>query len=63
MTEKRFNLFDEYAPRCVHLLPQEEEFTSSSCWDIKMCTSCSVANSQRMQTKINAIGIIDKIRI
>ena len=30
MTDKGFNLFDEFAARCVHLLPQEEECTSSS---------------------------------
>ena len=29
MADKIFNLFDECAARCVHLLPQEEECTSS----------------------------------
>ena len=28
MTDKVFNLFHEYAARCVHLFPQEEEYTS-----------------------------------
>ena len=27
MTDKGFNLFDEYAAICVHLSPQEEERT------------------------------------
>ena len=29
MTNKGFNLFDKCVARCVHLLPQEEECTSS----------------------------------
>ena len=37
MTDKGFNLFDECAARCVHLFPQEEECTSSSWGDGKMC--------------------------
>ena len=30
LSDKGFNLFDECAPRYVHLLPQEEDYTSSS---------------------------------
>ena len=30
MTDKGFNLFDECAGRCAHLLQQEEECSSSS---------------------------------
>ena len=63
MTDKGFNLFDEYASRCVHLFPQEEECTSFSQGDIKMYTSSSIVNSQRMQTKINESDTIAKIKI
>ena len=45
MTDKGLNLFDEYAARCVHLSPQEEECTSSSWGDSKIYTSSSIANS------------------
>ena len=58
MTNKEFNLFDE----CQHLSPQEEECISSSWGDSKMCTSGSIANSQRMLTEINGCGEIAKIR-
>ena len=63
MTHKGFNIFDECAARCVHLFPQEEECTSSSWEDSKMYTSDSIANSQRMLTKIKESGIITKQRI
>ena len=63
MTDKRFNLFDEYAATCVHLFPQEEGCPSSSSRDSKMYTSSSIANSQGMQTEINERGNIVKIRI
>ena len=63
MTDKRFNLFDDCAVRCVHLSPEEEECTSSSWWDSKMYTSGSIANSQSMLTEINESGAIAKIRI
>ena len=36
MTDKGFNLFDECAARCIHLLPPEEECTSSSWRESKM---------------------------
>ena len=62
MTDKGFNLFYECAVRCAHLSPQEEECTSSSWWESKMYTSSSIANSQRMQTKINESGTKAKIR-
>ena len=63
MTEKRFNLFDEFAVRCVYMFSQEEECTFSSWGDSKMYTSGSIANSQRMLTEINESGAIAKIRI
>ena len=63
ITEKGFNLFYEYATRCVHLFPQEELCTSFSWGDSKMYTSSSLANSQRMLTKINKRGAIVKIRV
>ena len=63
MTGKGFNLFDEYAARCAHLSPQEEECTCFSWGDIKMYTSGSTANSQRMLTEINKNGCTAKIRI
>ena len=63
MTDKWPNLFDEYAAKCVNLFPQEEECTSSSWGDNKMCTSSSIANLQRMQTEINESGTIANIGI
>ena len=63
MIAKGLNLFDEYAARCVHLFPQEEEYTSSSWGDSKMCTPGSIGNSLRMLTKIKESGSIAKIRI
>ena len=63
MKEKGFDLFDECAGRCVHLFPQEEECTSSSWGDSKMCTSSRIANSQRKQIEINESSTIAKIRI
>ena len=30
MTDKEFNVFDEYASRYVQMSPQEEEYNSSS---------------------------------
>ena len=62
ITEKGFNLFDECAARCVHLLLQEEEYISSSCGNSKMYTSSRIAKSQRMQTEIKKSGTIAKIR-
>ena len=56
MTDKGFNLFDEYAARCVHLFPQEDECS-------KMYTSSNIANSQKMLTEINKSGAIPEIRI
>ena len=52
-----------YCARCVHLFPQEEEYTSSSWGDSKVYTSGSIANSQRMLTETNESGAIAKIRI
>ena len=63
MTDKGFNLFDECAARCVHLLHQEEECTSSYREDSKLYTSGSIENSQRILTEINENGAIAKIRI
>ena len=53
MTDKRLNLFAEFAARCIHLTAQKEEYTSSSSWDSQNSTSDSIANSQRMLTEIN----------
>ena len=63
MTDKGFNLFDEFGAGFVHLFPQEEECTSSSWGDSKMYTSGSIANSQRMLNEINKSEAITKIRI
>ena len=63
MTDNRFNIFDKYATRCEHLLPQEGECTSCYWDDSKMYKSSNIANSQRMQTEINEIDTIAKIRI
>ena len=63
MTDKELNLFYECTARCVHMFPLEDECTSSSWGDSKMYTSSSIANSQKMQTKINGSSTIAKIRI
>ena len=63
MIGKGFNLFDEYAARCVHLFPQKELYISSSWGDSKVLTSVSIANSQRMPTEINKSSAIAKIKI
>ena len=60
MIDKRFNLFDECATRCLYLFPKEKECTSSSCGDSKMYTSGSIAYSQRMLTEINKSCAIAK---
>ena len=56
MTDKGFNLFDEYAARCAHLFPKEEECS-------KMYTSSNIANSQEMLTEMNKSGATGEIRI
>ena len=63
MADKGFNLFDVSAARFVHLLPQEEEYTSFSWGDSKMYTSSSITNWDRMQTEINESDTLAKIRI
>ena len=60
MTDKAFNLLDECDARCIHLLTQEEERTSSSWGDSKMYTSGSKANWRRMLTEINQSGVLKK---
>ena len=62
MTGKGSNVFQECVSSCVHLSPQEEERTSSSRGDSKMCTSGSIASSKRMPTEINESGTIANIR-
>ena len=62
MAEKGFNLFDEYAARCVHLFPQKEECTPLE-GTLTMYTSSSIANSQSMLSEISKSGAIAKIRI
>ena len=63
MSDKGLNLFDECAAECVHLCPQEEKCTSSSREGNKMYIPGTIANSQRMSTKINKNGAIAKVRI
>ena len=63
MTGKGFNLFDEYASRCVNLSPQEEKCTSATWEDSKMYISGSIASSKRMLTEIKESGTIAKIKI
>ena len=63
MVDKGFNRFDECAARCAHLLPLEEECSSSSWGDNKMYTSGTLPNLQRMLTEINESGVTTKIRI
>ena len=63
MVEKCVNLFDEFVSECVHLYPQVEECISSSWGDSKMYTPGTIANSQRIPTKINKNGAIAKVRI
>ena len=63
MRDKGFNIFNECTSRCVHLSPQEEDWTSSSWGYSKMYTSGSIANSQRMLTGINESGAIAKISV
>ena len=62
MADKGLNLFDECAAECVDLCPKEEERTSSSCEDGKICTPGTIANSQRMPTKVNKNGATAKVR-
>ena len=63
MTDKDFNLFDEFAAICVNLSPQEEECTSSLWGDSKMYTPDCIANPGRMLSQINDFAAITKIRI
>ena len=63
MVEKGVNLFDECISECVHLCPQLEECISSSWGDSKMYTPGTIANSQRIPTKINKNSAIAEVRI
>ena len=63
MVEKGVNLFDECVPECVHLCPQVEQCISSSCGGSKMYMPGTIANSQRLPTKINKNGAFAKVRI
>ena len=63
MADKGWNVFDECAAECVHLCPQEEEWTSSYWEDSKMCTPGTISNSHRMPTKINKKAALAKVRI
>ena len=62
MADKGLNLFDECAAECVDLCPKEEERTSSSCEDGKICIPGTIANSQRTPTKVNKNGATAKVR-
>ena len=63
MVEKGLNLFDECVSECVHLCYHVEECISSSWGDSKMYTPGTIANSQRMPTKINKNGAIAKVGV
>ena len=63
MAERGLNLFYECAADCVHLRPQEEECTSSFWRYSKLYTPGTIANPQRVPTKINKEGAIAKVRI
>ena len=59
MSDEDFKRFDEYAVRCVHLSPQEEEFRFQSS-DSK---ECSIANSERTPIEVNKTNAITIVRI
>ena len=63
MADKGLSLFDEYAAKCAHLSPQDEECTSSSWGNSKTYTPGTIANSQRTPIEINKNGAIAKVRI
>ena len=60
MADKDLNLFNECAAECVHLCFQEEVCASSSWGDSKTYAPGTLANSQRMPTKINKNNAIPK---
>ena len=64
-TGKSLNLFDDSAAECVYLFPQEEECTSSSWGQSKICTLGNMANSQtdRTPTEIDKNGTVAKVKI
>ena len=47
MINKGLNVFDDCAAECVHLCPQEQEFTSSFWVHSKIYTLGTIPNSQR----------------
>ena len=61
MADKGLNLFDECTAEFVYLCPKKS--ASSSWGDTKMYTPGTIANSQRMQTKINKNCAIAKVRL
>ena len=64
MADKGLNLFDECAAGCVHLCPQEEESTSSSCSNSKMYTPGTIANAQTgKEWKKNKNGAVAKVNV
>ena len=65
VTGKGLNLFDDCAAECVYLFPQEEECTSSSWGQSKICTLGTMANSQtdRTPTEIDKNGAVAKVKI
>ena len=60
MVDKDLNLFNERVAECVHLCFREEVCTSSSWEDSKTYAPGTLANSQRMPTKINESNAIAK---
>ena len=53
MADKGLNRFDKCAARCVHVSPQEEECTSSSWGDGKICTCGSIVSQHKFTEHAN----------
>ena len=62
MTDTGFNLFTNVLPD-VYICPLSKTSAPICLMGTVKCTPGSVANSQRMRTKINESGTIAKIRI
>ena len=63
MAGKGLNLSDGCVAECVDQCTQEEKCTSSYCGNSEMYTPGTIANSQRIPTKINKNGAIPKVII
>ena len=60
MSNKGLNIFDESAAECAHLRSQEESCISSS-WGHYIPGTITISHGT--PTKINKIGVIDKVII